>query len=277
MPAEIISVQNSQEVSALLAVPGSRIIAGGTSFLAQPDGPLRLVDIRSLEGLDSIRHKGNRLEIGPLTTLDALGSSMAVQAYAPALAECAASAATAEIRQRATLGGNLAADHIGDTAAALLASGAKLTIKTDSDFRDVQIDRFWTPGGRNTLEYDEWIIRITVQIPQETCWGAAFGRTKDWDLACDPEAAVAVQLSLDEKDRITAVRGGLRLGTMNIRRMFPLERTLKNRPAAEETIVKAVRAMAPLAAGYLDETEFSVFLADLVRRSVIMAKERREL
>ena len=47
---------------------------------------------------------------------------MLLKAYAPALAEAAASVSS-EVRERATFGGNLALDRIGDTAAALLATG----------------------------------------------------------------------------------------------------------------------------------------------------------
>ena len=48
MPSKIISVQKSREVSALLVVPNSCIIAGGTTFPQGPDDDLYLVDISGL-------------------------------------------------------------------------------------------------------------------------------------------------------------------------------------------------------------------------------------
>ena len=277
MRSDIISVQTAREVSAMLAAPNSRIIAGGTSFSPETGEDLHLVDISGLEGLDGIRQKGSRLEIGPLVTLSALGGSMLLKAYAPALAECAAKAAVPEIRDRGTLGGNLAAARVGDTAAALLASGAKLTIKTDSDYREILIDRFWRLDGENDLSFDEWITRITIQIPKDPFWGAAFGKIGEWDLTKDRTAAAAVQLSLNEKNVITDIRGGLCLGSGYVRRMFPLEKALKNRSASGEDLEKGIRAMVPAAAGYADEEEFAALLKDILLRAAAMADERRAI
>ena len=277
MRPEITSVQKIQEVSALLGIPDSRILAGGTTFTPETAEGLHLVDISGLEGLDGIRQKGSRIEIGPLAALSAVGSSLLLKAHAPALAEAAAGAADAEIRERGTIGGNLAADRIGDTAAALLASGAKLTIRTDSDFREILIDRFWPAGGGNDLAYDEWITRITLQIPKEPVWGAAFGKIGKWDLSRDPAAAAAVQLSLNDQNKVTGIRGGLRLGSDRIYRMFPLEKALKNQTVTREVLDKAVAAMAPAAREFVEESVFSAFLKDVLERSIAMAEERRAL
>lgn len=277
MAIEITTVQKIQEVSALLALPNSRILAGGTTFSQTDDRSLHLVDISGLENLDGIKLKGNRIEIGPLTTLNTLAGSDLLKKYAPALAEAAANAGTPEFRNRATLGGNLCAEKIGDTAAALLAGSAKLTVKTESDFRELLIDRFWDASGKNDLQYDEWVTRVSIPLPKSSFTGAAFGRIGDWNETSFPAAAAAVQLSLDEKHIITSVRGGLRLGTNKIGRTFELERALKNHPLTEETLQKAVRAMAPAARNGLDEKEFTAFLSGLIRRACSMAEERRTL
>ncbi len=271
------SVQKSREVSALLAVPNSRIIAGGTTFQQGSDEGLYLVDISGLEGMDGIKQKGTRIEIGPLTTLSTMADSLVLKTYAPALAEAAGSAATPEIRERATFGGNLASDRIGDTAAALLASGAKLTIRTDSDYRELPVDRFWPVSGGNDLEYDEWITGISIPIPKEPFWGDSYGKIGTWDLNRDPVAAAAVRLSLDANDRITAVRGGLRIGSDRIRRMFPLEKALKNRPASSDSISDAVRMMSSAAQDFIDEMMLSELLYEILQRAVNMAQERRTL
>ena len=139
MRPEITAVQNIREVSAFLTLPNSRIIAGGTTFSPDPEEELHLVDISGLEGLDGIKQKGTGIELGPLTTLSTIAGSMLLKAYAPALAASAA-AADPSIRDRGTLGGNLASIWVGDCAVALMASGAKLTIKTGSDFREILID-----------------------------------------------------------------------------------------------------------------------------------------
>ena len=275
--AEITSVQKSREISALLAIPGSRIIAGGTALSPEGEKGICLIDISEAEGLDGIRLKGNRIEMGPLAALSALADSEVLQAYAPALAEAAASAATPEIRARATLGGNLASDRIGDTAPVLVAYGAKLTIKTGSDFRELLIDRFWDAEGKNDLDYDEWIMKVSLQIPRGAN-GAAFGKTGEWDLTRQTAAAAAIRLSLDEAETVTEVRGAIRLGHRDIRRMFPLEKALKNRPASAENTEKAVSALLSGIPGSPSEKEdISRLLTDVLQRAIRMAKERRTL
>lgn len=276
MPSKIISVQKSREVSALLAVPNSQIIAGGTTFPQDPEADLYLVDISGLEGMDGIKQKGTRIEVGPLTSLSAMADSMLLKAYAPALAEAAASV-SAEVRERATFGGNLALDRVGDTAAALLATGAKLTIRNDRDFRELMIDRFWPVSGGNDLEYDEWITCVSIPVPKDPFWGDAFGKLGEWDLTGEPGPAAAVRLSLDAADRIIAVRGGIRLGGGRIRRMFPLEKALKNRPAVPDSISGAVRMMLPAAQGDMNEKDLTDFLSEILENAVRMAQERRAL
>lgn len=274
MRSKITTVQKSQEISALLAVPESRIIAGGTTFSPEEKETLYLVDISALEGLDGIRKKGNRMEIGPLAPLSALAASGTVQAFAPALAASAASAAAPDIREKATLGGNLASARIGDAAVVLLAYGAKLTIRTDTDYREILIDRFWNADGDNDLNYDEWIMRISLQIPSGSV-GEAFGKTGEWDLTRETAGAAAVRIRLNEDDTVADIRGGLRVGYRNIRRMFPLEKALKNKPVSEENLQKAVRAMLSVISGS-GET-LSPLLTDVLARAAGMAKERRIL
>lgn len=273
----ITAAQKLQEVSALLAVPNSRIIAGGTTFSQNTEEDLHPVSISGLEGLDSIKQKGSRIEIGPLVKLNTLAENDLIRACAPALAEAAGNVGTPEVRSRGTLGGNLAGDRVGDTAAALLACGAKLTIKTDSDYREILIDRFWNPAGKNDLQYDEWITRITIQIPGDPYTGAAFGKYGVWGQTSEPNAAAAVRLCLDGNGRVSAIRGGLRLGPSFIRRMFPLEKALKNRAPTEENVDKAVCSMLSAVQGQIGEEAFSAFLKDIVQRSLIMAQERRAL
>ena len=275
MQTNVTAVQKSQEVSALLEMPDSRIIAGGTTFRPGEECASQLVDISGLQGLDGIKQKGSRIEIGPLALLSTLADASLLKTYVPVLSEAAAGVTPAEIRERGTLGGNLANERIGDCAAALLAWGAKLTIKTGDDFRDLLIDRFWSQDGKNDLNYDEWITRITLQMPKETQWGAAFGKTGEWSQTAEPPAAAAVRLSVDEKDIITGIRGALRMGKNGIRRMFPLEKALKNQPASAESFGRAVSAVTSALHGDTDQTLISGLLSDVLQRSFTMAAERR--
>ena len=277
MQAVITTVQKVQEVSALLEIPDSRIIAGGTGISAETKEASRLIDISRLDGMKGIKQKGNRIEIGPLTTLSMLAASPLLKENAPALAEAADAVKDETIREQGTLGGNLADERIGDAAAALLACGAKLTIKTGTDFREILIDRFWTPDGQNDLQYDEWITKITLQMPKEKYVGEAFGMIGQWDRNTEPLAAAAVRLCMDENGGIIAVRGGLSIGRKNIRRMFPLEKALKNQSAGDASFAKAAAAMSAAVKTDVNETGLSDLLMGLLQRSFAMVNERRML
>ena len=275
MQIERTAVQKSQEVSALLENPNSRIFAGGTTFPQEAEEQIHLVDISALQGMDGIRQKGTRIEIGPLATLSSLSASSLLKTLAPALAEAAGSASE-EIRTKGTLGGNLADARIGDTAVALLANGAKLTIKTGTDFRELLLDRFWSKNGKNDLQYDEWITRITLQTPKEMFWGSAFGKAGEWDRQEVP-AAAAVWMSINERSIISSVRGALRTGAGRICRMFPLEKALKNQTADEGTFARAVSAMGGMVKEAAAGSELPELITTLLQRSLRMAEERRTL
>jgi xanthine dehydrogenase YagS FAD-binding subunit len=71
------------------------------------DSPSRLVNIRTIPGLDRITPDANGLRIGPLVTLAQLDTDKNVRANYTALADAAGHAATPQIRNMATAGGNL--------------------------------------------------------------------------------------------------------------------------------------------------------------------------
>jgi xanthine dehydrogenase YagS FAD-binding subunit len=85
-------------------------IAGGTELLnwfrlgiAAPD---RIIDLARIGGLDVIRRDGDRLSIGALATLNMVGEDAQVVQHAAALADACLQAASAQVRNRATIGGN---------------------------------------------------------------------------------------------------------------------------------------------------------------------------
>jgi xanthine dehydrogenase YagS FAD-binding subunit len=86
-------------------------IAGGTELLnwfrlgiCAPD---RVIDLARIGGLDGIGRDGDRLSIGALATLNAVGEDALVAEHAAALADACLKAASAQVRNRATIGGNV--------------------------------------------------------------------------------------------------------------------------------------------------------------------------
>jgi xanthine dehydrogenase YagS FAD-binding subunit len=93
------------------AANGAVIKAGGVDLLDRMkegiDAPKRLVNIRHLRGLDQVQQENGGLRIGPLVTLARLHESEVIRKRYLALAEAAEHSATPQIRNVATIGGNL--------------------------------------------------------------------------------------------------------------------------------------------------------------------------
>ncbi len=108
---EYVSATKKEQVAALLTEQGS-ILAGGTDLLAlmKDDviAPKRLVNIKQIEGLRGISYQsGNGLRIGALTTIAELADDGSVRQNYPAFSEAANEAASPQIRNLATVGGNM--------------------------------------------------------------------------------------------------------------------------------------------------------------------------
>ena len=103
------------EIVGLLAGnPGAHLLAGGQNLLLEPHrsqitGSL-LVDLRNVPGLAAIQASaGGGVRIGAMTTIGAIADNAAIRDVSPVLAETAAIVGDAQVRNRATLGGALAA------------------------------------------------------------------------------------------------------------------------------------------------------------------------
>ncbi|HEX8896557.1 MAG TPA: FAD binding domain-containing protein [Terriglobales bacterium] len=108
---EYASANKKEQVAALLGDDGA-VLAGGTDLLALMKDyvvtPKRLVNIKQIDGLRGINYNANTgLRIGALTTLAELADSPKDLAAYPALTEAAREAASVQIRNVATIGGNM--------------------------------------------------------------------------------------------------------------------------------------------------------------------------
>jgi xanthine dehydrogenase YagS FAD-binding subunit len=108
---EYASANKKEQVATLLGDQGA-ILAGGTDLLALMKDdvvtPKRLVNIKQIEGLRGVSYQsGNGLRIGALVTLAELAEPTKDLAPYPMLTEAAREAASAQIRNLATIGGNM--------------------------------------------------------------------------------------------------------------------------------------------------------------------------
>jgi carbon-monoxide dehydrogenase medium subunit len=182
-----------EEVVDVLAAhgPAARLLAGGTDLLVRVrNGHVRpevVVDVKRVAGLSAdITERDGIVRIGARAVMTDLVNHARVQAAFPALVEAARVVGSVQIRNRATLAGNVCnASPAADTAPALLAYGASLNLVGPTGRRHVGLDGFFTGPGRTVMARGELVESIDLPLPTEPT-GAAFGRvTRRWgvDLA----------------------------------------------------------------------------------------------
>ncbi|HYY23883.1 MAG TPA: FAD binding domain-containing protein, partial [Candidatus Udaeobacter sp.] len=128
-PLEMYQPTSLQEASRLLKDngPGGRFLAGGTDLVIaiKEKGllPKYVVDLKKVPGLSGIRENGDgSITIGALTTMREIETAALITGKFPFLAQSAAEVGSIQIRNRATVGGNMAnATPSADVAPALIA------------------------------------------------------------------------------------------------------------------------------------------------------------
>lgn len=148
------------------------LLAGGSNLMVYiKEGSIReglLVDIFSLPELKGIRRQNGCLEIGAAEVMADLLESELLRDSFPLLAQMLAGFANPLVRNRATLGGNIAdASPIADTVPPLLCLQAELVVAGRGGERVVPLDRFFGGPGRTTLHHDEVIVKVRVPVPKQ--------------------------------------------------------------------------------------------------------------
>ena len=151
-------------------------LAGGHSLIPamklRLSEPGTLVDISGIDDLKGISRDGDTIRIGALTTHNEVESSDVVNENCVALAEAAGKIGDPQVRNRGTIGGNVAhADPASDYPGILMALGA--TVVTSS--RSIAVDNFFTGLFETALNEGEVIKEIQVPALSEGS-GAAYAK-----------------------------------------------------------------------------------------------------
>ncbi|MFW5943066.1 MAG: FAD binding domain-containing protein [Chloroflexota bacterium] len=190
---------------------GAKVLAGGQSLIPamrfRLSLPEVLIDINEIEDLEYVRESDGYLLIGAMTRESALEESALVQEKYRMLADAARVIADPLVRNRATVGGNLAhADPANDHPAVMLAYGAELVALGPDGTRTISIDDFFVDLFQTSLAENEILTTIRIPTPQANSDGAYIKvERKVGDYAV---SAVAAQLTMDG-DTCSAARIGL--------------------------------------------------------------------
>ena len=191
--------------------PGGRFLAGGTDLVIamKEKGllPKYIVDLKRVPGLAGIRENGDgSLSIGALTTMYAIETSPVIKKKYPFLAQSAAEVGSIQIRNRATVGGNMAnATPSADVAPSLIALNATANIAGAAGERTLPMEDFFRGPGQNAMSADEILteIRIPKTGPQLVGEYIKFSPRDMMDLAY---VGVAVAYNLGDDKKCSGVR-----------------------------------------------------------------------
>jgi carbon-monoxide dehydrogenase medium subunit len=237
------------EAVALLARygDGAKVLAGGMSLL--PLLKLRLgsfahlVDIGRVPGLEYVKEDGGFLKIGAATRQATLERSEVVRTRYPTLADAVPLIADPLVRNRGTIGGNVAnGDPGNDQPAIMIALGATLVARGSKGERSIAANKFYTGFYTTALAPDEILTEIRIPQPAARSGGAYVKlKRKVGDFAA---AAAAVQLTLDAKGAVERAAIALTNAGPTPIEAGDAARFLVGKVPDEKTIAEAARLAA---------------------------------
>ncbi len=164
--------------------PEASLLAGGTDLIIRlRDGTIRpsvVVDLKRVAELDAeIGDADGHLRIGARTVMTDIAADERIRRDYPALAEAASVVGSAQIRNRATLAGNICnASPAADTVPALLVYGARVVATGPAGTRTIPIDDVFVRSGVTTLGRRELLVAIELPAPTDPRGSVHVRRTR---------------------------------------------------------------------------------------------------
>lgn len=231
----------------------SRVLLGGTDLFVQMRAgsiaPAELIDLKHIPGLATIEFDENSgLTIGAAATMNAVARDPEVQANYPLLVQALETVASYQLRNRATIGGNLCnASPAADSAPSLLVLGSRLTLQSAGGQRELALKDFFKGPGKTALTPGEILTKISVPIAP-TGWKGRYlklGRNTSGDLAI---VGVAV-LGFPDPEPTSGFRFRIALASVAPTpiRVAEAEELLETTTLSDESIEQAARIAQDLA------------------------------
>jgi carbon-monoxide dehydrogenase medium subunit len=229
------------------------------SGLASPD---RLVDISRIEELRGIDHADGTVSIGGLTTYATVDESEVVRENVTVLAEAAHAVGDVQVRNRGTVGGNLAhADPASDLPAAALAADATMVVRGPDGARRVDADDFFFGMYATDVAEDELLTHVEFPARPEATGAYAKKPSPSSGYAM---VGVAVSLTVDAgivEDVGVAANGIMDHGV----RLDPVEEALRGTTPDDDLVRRAAESAA-------DELDEMMMMDDLQASAAFRAQ-----
>jgi CO/xanthine dehydrogenase FAD-binding subunit len=240
--------ENLEEVFNLLQEYGHRaaLIAGGTDVMVKirntRKAPEVLISLRGLKDLSYIRKNGD-YHIGALATHRMLEQSDLVQKELTALHEGASRIGSVQVRNVATIAGNICnAAPSADTAGPLLALDAQVLLKGPDGERNVPIAGFFTGTYKTVRKETEVVTEIQIPAVMEQ-FGSAYWKQSRRKAMNLPIVGIAVSLRLDN-NAISESRIALTVAAPTPIRASKAEEFLLGKPMNDAVLAEAGRIAA---------------------------------
>lgn len=259
-----------------------RVLAGGTDLLLEMKHKLRypantIVDISKLNELRYVKEKDGFIAIGSLTRIEDLKNSEIIRKRLPILAEIAAEFGTWQIRNMATIGGNVCnGSSSADYSLALLILDAELHILSLKGERRVKSELFINDGNE-AIKPGELLIEITIPKLQSKA-GTSFLKYEGRRVSSIPILNVACMLELEDtfiKDVRIALGGVEQLP----RRLKPVEEKLKELDVRDidkvDRVLQTIPSLINPRSGVVASAEYRRAMSYVfVKRALLQALER---
>lgn len=225
---------------------GARILAGGHDLLPQLKlrrlSPALLIDLRNIPDLEGIIQdgSGNGAQIGAMSTCATIAADEWVQGNAGALAEAAASMGDAQVRNWATIGGNLAYGHpAADLPPAALVLEANIQVSGPDGQRTLAAGQFFLDAYQTALHESE----IITSIDFSAVVGKSSSVYEKFRIPSNnyPLCGVAARVDLAADGTVAGCRVAVTGVTDSPRRLSAVEAALKGQMPNPQNIAQASR------------------------------------
>jgi carbon-monoxide dehydrogenase medium subunit len=238
--------------------------------------PAHLIDLNRIDELRGIVDQGDHVLIGAMTVENDLINSPVLRAKVPLLPEAAALIADPQVRNRGTIGGDIAhGDPANDHPALALALNASFCLQGPQGRREVKADDFFLGIFTTALAEDEILVSMTVPaFPAKTGWAyeKLKRKTGDWATA---GAAVVMRV---ENDHVSQVRIALTNVASTAIRVKSAEDALLGQALSDESINAAADAAMTAcdpAEDLRGDVEYKTAMAgQMLKRAIRLAASR---
>ncbi len=273
---EYIKAQSPQEVFELMKENGSdlKLLMGGTDLFVQMrdrnGGPAFLLDVKGLPDMQEISFdKKKGLRLGAAVSLNNISKHPDLQKHYPVLCQAADTVGNYQLRNRATLGGNICnASPSADMSPAALVYKGSVILESPRGERELTLEQFWTGPGKTALKEDEYLK--TIQFPSPPAGAAGkyrkLGRSKMGDLAIVGVAVLGYSDS--EVPAGLRFRIGINSTAPTAYRVPPVEEFLTQNNLTDDILYQAAEDAMDISAPIEDQRASASYQKKMVRNLV---------